>query len=71
MPNQGPYRIVRISDTGVSIVRLDKPTARPKCVAWERLRHCDEQLENEPGKPVPEELPETTPTPQDQWKDRL
>ena len=40
MPNQGPHRIVGMSDTGVSIIPEDKPKAHPKQVAWERLRHC-------------------------------
>lgn len=40
MPNQGPYEIVEITDTGVSIVPCDGRKARRKRVAWERLRHC-------------------------------
>ena len=44
MPNEGYYRISEMTEAGVFIIPEGKPSAQPKSVAWERLRHCPEQL---------------------------
>ena len=38
LPYEGPYLITNIPETGVELRPVDKPTARPIRVAWERIR---------------------------------
>lgn len=44
LPNKGPYRIADISDT-VFIVPEDKLKSRLKCVSWNCVRHCPEDMD--------------------------
>ena len=73
MPNQGPHRIVGMSDTGVSIIPEDKPKAHPKRVAWERLRHCPDVLKQPPEwkQLAVEDQEESEETTHGDWEQRL
>ena len=71
MPNKGYYRISEITDTGVFIIPEGKPSARPKRVAWERLRHCPEQLGQPPTETFQASSVEKEEVASEQWERRL
>ena len=45
-PFHGPYRIIEQSDTGVVVHPIDKPQAEPIRVAYNRIRHYCDSLQN-------------------------
>ena len=73
MPNQGPHRIVEMSDTGVPIIPEDRPKAHPRRVAGERLRHCPNVLEQllERKQLAVEDQEESEETTHGDWEQRL
>ena len=77
LPYEGPYLITNIPETGVELRPVDKPTARPIRVAWERIRRGPRSVRKSgvsaPGAADPAE---STSTQEDAdkmpaWKDRL
>ena len=71
MPNKGYYWILEIADTGVFIILEGKPSAQPKRVAWERLRHCPQQLAQPPTETLQASSVEKEEVASEQWEWRL
>ena len=71
MPNKGYYQISEIADTGVFIIPEGKPSAWPKRVAWERLRHCPEQLGQPPTEMFQASSVEKEEVASEQWERHL
>ena len=44
LPNKGPYVITHLTETNAFVVPRNQPKAAAKCVAWNRIRTCPEDL---------------------------
>ncbi len=43
-PFYGPYRVATVYDTGLEVRPVDRPQENPIRIAFDRVRHCPEEL---------------------------
>ena len=67
LPNKGPYIITEITPTNIFVVPQGQPRATEKCVSWDRIHSCPQEMQNKEEATPTQSVPMAT----EGWKERL